>query len=213
MITFDRRKRIYYTQAQTTNGLDTIGGEWMTLDNVEYLGQYHRYITEEVFTEASFIQNKSRILIPYVDFKNKLSEISSINFDLEATFDYDSAKTIDIPKSKLLNPTVTEVTNKDIVNGYAIRYFAYKVNDGNLIELNKENKSKVGTDDGMSSSIWKTFKLKWKVSGPDFDILDNMGNIKESGIVDTNKRTVDVFSEDYPTLKQHITDFRNIPTI
>tara|TARA_R110000803_G_scaffold41254_7_gene88797 strand:- start:16 stop:657 length:642 start_codon:yes stop_codon:yes gene_type:complete len=213
MITFDRRKRIYYTQAQTTNGLDTLGSEWMTLDNIEYIGQYHRYITEEVFTGAVFVQNKSRILIPYVDFKNKLSEISSINFDLEVSFDYDSVKIVDIPKSKLLNPSVTVVTNKDIVIGYTIRYFAYKVNDGNLIELNKESISKVGTTNGMSNVIWKTFKLKWKVNGPDFDILDNMGNIKESGIVDTNKRTVYSLSEDYPPLTQYITDFRNIPTI
>ena len=200
MITFDRRKRIYYTQAQTTNGLDTLGSEWMTLDNIEYIGQYHRYITEEVFTGAVLVQNKSRILIPYVDFKNKLSEISSINFDLEVSFDYDSVKIVDIPKSKLLNPSVTVVTNKDIVIGYTIRYFAYKVNDGNLIELNKESISKVGTTNGMSNVIWKTFKLKWKVNGPDFDILDNMGNIKESGIVDTNKRTVYSLSEDYPPL-------------
>jgi hypothetical protein len=206
----DKRKRIYYTKGQITNGLDTKGGEWMFTDKTEYIGQYHKYTTNEVFSEASFVKDVSRVLIPYIDFEDLNSQFSEIGINIITSSEYDAVKTITVTPSKFSNPDTQKPTNADIKAGYMLRYFAYKVNDGNITELNKDDYDKLGSKDGLDIYLWKPFSIRWKISGPDYDIIDSMGNIKEVGIIDTNKRTIDITSETYPTLNRYITDYQAI---
>ena len=201
----DNRKRIYYTKAQITEGLVTSGKEWMYVDGTEYIGQYHRYTTDEVFSEATYIDGKSKILIPYIDTKT-IGQQNELGIDTSKNFEYNSIKTLDVPISQIPNPNTERVTDRDIEVGYVVRYFAYKVNDGQLLELNKEDHDSVGSPNGLDAILWKKFNLRWKITGPDNDILDRFGNIKESGIIDTNRRTLNLKSEEYPTLMEYITD-------
>jgi hypothetical protein len=203
----DKRKRIYYTKAQITNGLKTGGGEWMYTDGTEYIGQYHRYTTGEVFTDASYVDGKSRILIPFVNLKEKFED-NELGIDFAKNFEYDGLKPDYVKKSLIPNSKSEQPKDKDYTNGYMIRYFAHKRNDNQIIELDGEGYGQVGTEDGLDKEIWEKFKIKWKISGPDNDVLDSEGNIKESGIIDTNIRTINYQSEDYPALKDYITDFR-----
>jgi hypothetical protein len=201
----DNRKRIYYTKAQITEGLVTSGKEWMYVDGTEYIGQYHRYTTDEVFSEATYIDGKSKILIPYIDTKT-IGQQNELGIDTSKNFEYNSIKTLDVQISQIPNPNTERVTDRDIEVGYVVRYFAYKVNDGQLLELNKEGYDSVGSPNGLDAILWKKFNLRWKITGPDNDILDRFGNIKESGIIDTNRRTLNLKSEEYPTLMEYITD-------
>lgn len=204
----DTRRRIYYTKAQTNTGLVTKGKEWMFVDGTEYIGQYHSYTTGEVFTEPNYVSNKSKKLIPYADYTAILESSGNFKFNRATNSEYDLVKNIDISKSKHLNPGSEKPTNDDVVKGFMKRYFVYKVNDGQLVELSKDGYDKVGTDDGFDKILWRKFTIKWKVSGTDYDIIDKVGNIKEAGIIDTNKRTIAVVSETYPTLIEYITDYR-----
>ena len=201
----DKRKRIYYTKAQITEGLVTSGKQWMYVDGTEYIGQYHRYTTDEVFSEATYIDGKSKILIPYIDTKT-IGQQNELGIDTSKNFEYNSIKTLDVQISQIPNPNTERVTDRDIEVGYVVRYFAYKVNDGQLLELNKEDYDSVGSPNGLDAILWKKFNLRWKITGPDNDILDRFGNIKESGIIDTNRRTLNLKSEEYPTLMEYITD-------
>ena len=201
----DNRKRIYYTKAQITEGLVTSGKQWMYVDGTEYIGQYHRYTTDEVFSEATYIDGKSKILIPYIDTKT-IGQQNELGIDTSKNFEYNSIKTLDVQISQIPNPNTERVTDRDIEVGYVVRYFAYKVNDGQLLELNKEDYDSVGSPNGLDAILWKKFNLRWKITGPDNDILDRFGNIKESGIIDTNRRTLNLKSEEYPTLMEYITD-------
>jgi len=203
----DKRKRIYYTKAQIEDGLVTNGGEWMFNNGTEYIGQYHKYITGEVFSEATFIDGKSKILIPYIDIE-KINQQTVFGIDLAKNFEYDSIKNVDVPKSVTPNPSLQLVSNKDITNGYMTRYFAYKANDGRILELSKDEYDKIGTDNGLDEILWKRFTIRWKVIGPERDVLDKNGNIVESGIIDTNRRTVTSQSTQYPTLMNYIVNFR-----
>ena len=203
----DKRKRIYYTKAQIEEGLVTNGGEWMFTNGTEYIGQYHKYITGEVFSEATFIDGKSKILIPYIDIE-KINQQTDFGIDLAKNFEYDSIKNVDVPKSVTPNPSLQLVSNKDITNGYMTRYFAYKANDGRILELSKDEYDKIGTDNGLDEILWKRFTIRWKVIGPERDVLDKNGNIVESGIIDTNRRTVTSQSTQYPTLMNYIVNFR-----
>jgi len=203
----DKRKRIYYTKAQIEEGLVTNGGEWMFTNGTEYIGQYHKYITGEVFSEATFIDGKSKILIPYIDIE-KINQQTVFGIDLAKNFEYDSIKNVDVPKSVTPNPSLQLVSNKDITNGYMTRYFAYKANDGRILELSKDEYDKIGTDNGLDEILWKRFTIRWKVIGPERDVLDKNGNIVESSIIDTNRRTVTSQSTQYPTLMNYIVNFR-----
>jgi hypothetical protein len=200
----DKRKRVYYTKVQTNNGLVTEGQQWMLVDGTEYTGLYHAYTTGEVFTEASFVDGVSKKLIPYKD----LELLSELDVDFEKNFEYDNIKRITIYESGTPNPKFIQPTDKDRINGYMVRLFAQKVNTADvLIEINKDDIKNIGKPDGMDKNLYKTFSLRWKVSGPDDDVLDSAGNIVESGIAPTNRRTIDLKSEQYPELKKLLKDF------
>ena len=200
-----KRSRVYYTKAQIQNGLVTEGREWMFVDTTEYIGQYHRYTTGEVFSEATWVQGKSRRLVPYIDV-NSLDALEN-GINPTANYEYDAIKKLKINKSTTPNQNTEEITLEDEKKSYFDRYFVCKVNDGFILELSQEDYAKVGTKTGLTDVLWKKFRLQWKIKGPIHDILDSSGNIKESGVFDTNKRTVELYSEDYPELKSKLMDF------
>jgi len=203
----DKRRRIYYTKGQIATGLITDGSEWMFTDNVEYIGQYHTYTTGEVFSEASYVDGKSRTLIPYVNIK-QLNQQTDVGFDLAKNFEYDNIKTLDVPKSITPNPSQLTPTDSDIKRGWMDRYFAQKVNDDSFLELSKKDYGKVGTVTGLDRALWQKFKIRWKISGPIVDIKNPDGSIKEPGIENTNRRTILTTSDTYPSLKTYIIDYR-----
>ena len=61
------RFKTYYPISEITTDLYTPGKQWMTTDNVEYIGAYHKYLTGEVYTKARWEPDVSIILIPYID--------------------------------------------------------------------------------------------------------------------------------------------------
>lgn len=203
----DRRQRIYYTKAQIEAGLKTGGGEWMFTDGTEYIGQYHKYSTGEVFTDSNYVDGKSRKLIPYVDVSKVFDETDSI-IDFAKNFEYDAIKNVDVKKSVKSNEPISDIYNRPVKNGYIKRLFAYKVNDGQILELDEIGYGNYGTKKGLDAILWRKFSIDWKVQGSDYDILDSQGNVKEGGIIDENRRTIEKYSEEYPTLSKRITDFR-----
>ena len=190
----DKRRRIYYTKAQVREGLVTEGGEWMFTDNTEYIGQYHTYTTGEVFSEATFVDGKSRILIPYVDVQN-INQQNEIGIDTAKNFEYDNIKTLDVKKSITPNQNQIQPTDKDIKRGWMERYFAKKVNDDIILELTKEDFDNVGTENGLDSILWEKFTLRWRITGPIDEILQ------------TNQQTIQIKSQNYPLLASIVTDF------
>ena len=199
-----KRKRIYYTKAQINNGLITEGGEWMFIDGTEYIGQYHTYTTNEVFSEINFIDGKSRKLIPYVNVTS-IGE-STDGMDLSKNFEYDSIKSLDIKKTKKPNKDIEPITDKDLKRGYMERYFGYRY-DNQCIELNKEKFNQIGSKDGLSSVTYKKLKIRWKILGPVYDVKDANGKVIEPGVFDTNKRTVALTSEKNPSIKLKLLDY------
>jgi len=199
-----KRKRIYYTKAQINNGLITEGGEWMFIDGTEYIGQYHTYTTNEVFSEINFIDGKSKKLIPYVNVTS-IGE-STDGMDLSKNFEYDSIKSLDVKKTKKPNKDIEPITDKDLKRGYMERYFGYRY-DNQCIELNKEKFNQIGSKDGLSSVTYKKLKIRWKILGPVYDVKDANGKVIEPGVFDTNKRTVALTSEKNPSIKLKLLDY------
>ena len=79
--------------------------------------------------------------------------------------------------------------------------------DNQCIELNKEKFNQIGSKDGLSSVTYKKLKIRWKISGPVYDVKDVNGKVIEPGVFDTNKRTVALTSEKHPSIKLKLLDY------
>ena len=55
----------YYPQSQIITGLYTAGGQWQLEDGTEYVGPYHRYITDNLtYTNSRYQKGVSKQLFP-----------------------------------------------------------------------------------------------------------------------------------------------------
>jgi len=61
------RRKTFYLPEEITTGLYTAGRQWQTEDGKEYRGSYHRYITNEIYTGATWDAKTSRRLFPFID--------------------------------------------------------------------------------------------------------------------------------------------------
>jgi hypothetical protein len=183
----------------------------MYIDGEEYIGQYHKYTTNETFTHSNFVKDKSRQLVPYIatiSIEDSLEQFGGIPLDTSKNFIYDNLKQVDFKKSATPNDSIISPTDKDFRRGYMERIFASKVNDNMVIELSKDAYDKRGDDGGLDLVLWTVFKVRWKVSGPKYDIIDKKKGIrKESGIIDTNLRTVTTLAEKYPSILDILSNF------
>jgi hypothetical protein len=200
----DNRNRIYYPDAQVTKNLFTNGGEWMLLDGTEYVGSYHTYTTGEVFTRSSYVDQLSCKLIPYTtQEQTQIKELNGIN--ILNSFDYDEIKSIDVTIGTYPVPHRVYATDSDFVRGYVNRFFARKVNEELFIEISEEDYGNTDSPDGISSLLWHTFSIRWKVSGPARDVYKN-GNIEIPGIIDTNLRSIQDTQIKYSGFENVLTD-------
>lgn len=177
------RPRHYYPKSQITEGLYTPGKEWMLLDNTEYVGLYHKYADGTIMTQSTYNEKKSEYLIPFREIKN------------ESSFIYDNITTAqDLVKS--YNAPMhyrPKLTDNDIKQGYVIRYFIRRRNDSRspIYEVPAADyKTLMEKNKGLNGNLYYGVELKWKITGPEFDVKDSKGNITQFGVRDTNKRTV-----------------------
>lgn len=172
-----KRKKIYYPTGQIQKGLYTNGGEWMLEDGTEYIGDYHKYITGEIFTLGTYSRTLSKKLIPYIN----------LNIDAERKkFEYD-ALLDEIPKdfvfAKYDKPSPTE---KDYTVGFFNRYFVRRYSNQIITEVNKD------TFNNVQSEHYSKIKLAWKLTGD---------------VTDVNRKQVLSGSEVVVGLAKYVTDY------
>ena len=184
-----RRKRIYYPEGSIQKGLYTNGGEWMFEDGTEYTGQYHRYLnTKEVFTESYFIKDVSKKLIEFYDL--------NVEFQ-KNTFEYNVLKEI-VPDYKpeltIPDPYFLQPSQEDYDNGFVERYFYKRKGSTTINEITEK-----GFGD-LDSPYYQKLELKWKIAGPLNDTPE------ETGIIDTNQRTILLYASQFEGLERYLTD-------
>ena len=184
-----RRKRIYYPEGSIQKGLYTNGGEWMFEDGTEHTGQYHRYLnTKEVFTESYFIKDVSKKLIEFYDL--------NVEFQ-KNTFEYNVLKEM-VPDYKpeltIPDPYFLQPSQEDYDNGFVKRYFYKRKGSTTINEINEK-----GFGD-LDSPYYQKLELKWKIAGPLNDTPE------ETGIIDTNQRTILLYASQFEGLERYLTD-------
>ena len=184
------RQRLHYTPSQITKNLYTTGSEWMTSDNKEYLGPYHTYITGEVYTGATWNPKSSQKLFPIV-------------VESETAKQYKRIKTVQT-KFESPNVVVPIINNSDRVNGYVTRYFLYKLNQQQLIEIDLPQYTKWQSK-SIDNNIYYAFKLTWWISGPIDDIYSN--GVLTKGVVTKN---IELLRQLEPNVPEIFTFFTNL---
>ena len=207
-----KRQKIYYSEQEIETSLYTQGGEYMDMDNNEYIGYYHKYLrTGEVFTEIKFDKLKSKKLKPF------LAEVSnkSIKQYIGTTKEVEEVKgvTFTVP-SNIYKPNqyvapisyYPILTQDDYKKGHISRYFIKKRNDrsNKIMEINKESYNLVTTSGPIDGNLWERYSLRWKISGPLNDIKDGRGITIESGISDTNKRILRKAEKEFRGISFHL---------
>lgn len=185
------RKRIYYPEGAIQKGLYTNGGEWMFEDGAEYTGQYHKYLnTKEVFTESYFIKDVSKKLVRYYN----------LNVDFQKnTFQYNTLKEIVkdyTPELTIPDPYFLQPSQEDYDNGFVERYFYKRKGSTTINEISKKGFG------NLNSPYYQKLKLKWKISGPLNDTPE------ETGIIDTNRRTIMLYQNEFTGLERYLTNLQ-----
>ncbi len=162
----------------------TDGTKFMLLDYAPYIG-YYNVTVNGPYTGRIFDEGSSKPLKKLVKFDNE-----SIKTYLQLA-DEKSLKT----DYKFADPhyIITTPIEEDYQRGYMHRYFIRKRNDigAPIIEIDKEQYEKYESkDEGINPFLYKAVHIKWKISGPKEDVLGPNGKIIQSGVENTNKRTV-----------------------
>jgi len=162
-----------------TTGLMTDGEEFMTLDNVEYVGPYHTYGDGAVYTGSDYTSDSQ----PLIKYRLNEPEVSLV---------YDKITENKFPKKAELVASEPVLTEDDYTIGHMSRYFAVKINDNtgySAIEISKKDYNKFKVKKSSTSFIYNVIEIKWKLTGPLHDEYD--GDIRiNSGVFDTNRRVV-----------------------
>ena len=183
----DTRKKLYYTNGETKNGLYTKGKEWMLVDGTEYVGDYHKYTTtNEVFTKSKYLKNISRKLIPYVNIEN---------YDIKKTFEYDNLINSKPAQFKYGMYGKMVPVEKDYINGSYTRYFIKRHFQSIITEVNKD------TFNESTEEFYVKVELLWKLTGPLND------TDKETGVYDTNRRLVLLADTDMVGIRNYVTNY------
>lgn len=204
------RKRLYYPESQIIQNLYTAGKEYMTADNVEYIGFYHRYIDGAVMTGAVYDKIESKVLKTYVD---TVTQPETIIYR-------DSIKKGRNSKTNVLyniHPKFSYVTptERDFELGRFNRYFIRRRNFKtieDIFEIDSEQfklwrKVKAGIDEKLYDAI----EIEWKITGPLQDIVED-NTIVLSGVASTNERVIRTASINFLGLDKYVTNFIEFST-
>jgi hypothetical protein len=184
------RNKLYYTIDEITKNLFTGGAEFMTTDNVEYKGAYHRYITNELYTQGDWNNRLSKKLIPFKTQQDRDVVYTALKRNI-------------LPKYKEPYSAVVNINSGDLKRGYIFRYFISKINSSNVMEIdavtyhNWENKT-------IDPTAYTAVKMRWYITGNIADVESN--GITSLGVNTQNGRQVVQASITIPTISDHLTN-------
>ena len=167
------QRPVYTPKFKIETGFYTKGKEYMTLDNEEYIGVYHRYPNGAVYSEATF-NDYSVELLEYSSATE--SEKTGIYFELTGMrFNNYQAPKYHYP----------ELTNADYELANFTRYFVQRKNNlSEIIEINKDSYKSInaGNKIGIDTGVYNKTLIKWSISGP----IDSVRQANERVIFNSN---------------------------
>ena len=121
--------------------------------------------------------------------------------------DYELAKGVgNTGKRKYAVPFYPNPKDKDYKNKFITRYFAKQITDTTapIIEINKNLFESYGSDTGLDSAYYKVISLKWKIAGPEKNILSEEGYMIEKSIMNANDDILKLKEKDMVGIRQRL---------
>jgi hypothetical protein len=154
-----KRFKIRYTIDEITNNLYTSGKEYMTVDNVQYIGLYHRYSTGEIFTLSKWNASKSKKLIPYKELTDSQKSYNELKPKIQTSY-------------SSVTPLFLEISQQNIIDGYIDRYFLQNIVSKKIIEISKTTNDKLSKKI-IDPNLYTSVELRWYITGDKFDKTEN----------------------------------------
>jgi len=123
---------------------------------------------------------------------------------------YNSIVTDELPEP--ITIFVPSPSTSDYKRGWFSRYFARQANvlDATYYEIDEAQFTGI---DGGQKPFYVGVQLRWKISGPEYDVIDNFTmRIIEPGVFNTNDRSIKLLESSHPLLKfrlQNLIEFWN----
>lgn len=177
------------------SNLYTKGGEFADpkKQNINaYRGSYHM-IHGRAYKGAEATRNS---------WKSPLVPISRVN----QNFQYNQLKYEDYAKPfDGVTSGQTMITQKDEDRGWMFRFVAQYLPSGEIFEVDEDQHQMILKKKTPHHTLYETAKLKWKIEGPIFDRYIKAA-IDEYGIIDTNRRSVEIVEDTIPELSSFFLD-------
>lgn len=146
------RNKLRYTIDEITIDLYTPGGQFMTEDNMEYIGAYHRYITNEIYTGSVWNAKTSMKLVPFVKTKTDNLVYRGLKSNLITKYHTPAATTITITEQQRMASAIT-------------RYFMKKTNDTHIFEIDERTYTLWQTK-RVDPLVYLATEIIWQIAGP-----------------------------------------------
>ena len=186
------RQKAYYTRNEIIPDLYTIGKEYMLSDNTEYIGKYHKYITTgEVYTLSEWSDGFSKSLKIYKELDPKVIAYKNLKPKIQTAYES-------------LTPHRVIINVKDRKAGVITRYFAQKINEETIIEINKQTFDDLNSKK-IDPNFYRKTQLQWHITGEIDDIYT--GSILHKGVRNKNKQTVDAANKSLKGINKKLTNF------
>jgi len=182
------RLKLYYTTDEITNNLYTIGSEFATIGNVEYIGLYHKYSTGEIYTQKIWNSRTSKKLIKLQSDKTKDVTYQKLR-PQPVTFDQPTSSIISIKRPQSV----------DIIS----RYFIKKANEEYIIEIDIIQYQK-WLSKKIDPIMYNAISIQWKISGKINDEMHNGVLIK--GVRSSNQLQINNANTTLQGISKYLTN-------
>lgn len=153
---------VYTPKEQIITSLYTSGQQWMTNDDIEYIGLYHRYPNGAVYSESEF-NDFSVELKPYV--RAIETENTSAYYKLTGT------RFNNYMSPEYYYPILSD---QDYTKANLTRYFVQLRNNlSYIIEIDADSYKNINqnNDTGIDAGQYNKEKIQWTISGPKNEVL------------------------------------------
>jgi len=190
------RLKTFYTADEITNNLYTSGSEYMTEDNVEYVGSYHSYATGERYTNQVWNSKISKQLFPYVKYDTTNEQYNQLKPNIVVRYETPLA----------MQPIVTK---SDITNGFITRYFMQRINDPKILEVNQTTYQKWSSNT-IDKKMYRALSMQWTITG-NLDDTTYRGAF-QPGVITKNKLEIANAITTIPDIANELTNLTQFYT-
>jgi hypothetical protein len=162
------------------------------LDNKQYIGPYNVKADGSYYTLAIYIDGKSKEL--------KTRKVSLYQQLLTKTGGVDVSKM----NGQVVGNTIVP-SQEEYDKGFYTRHFIKTKGTKNIAEVTELDFGKIGSK--ISDILYVGFQLDWKITGPLNDVFDSDGVRQESGVRDTNRRTLERLEQEYVGILDKLQNF------